>query len=100
MRLIDADVAIAAVEKVAEMFPYKIADNRESYEKYNEGWSDATSVVMSALEDLPAAKTIDAVQMHERACRELESGVLSAGEFNAKIRPLRSVSLTVTEDKE
>lgn len=40
------------IEKVSDMNPYKEAGNRDSYSKYNEGWSDACDVIEGEVEEL------------------------------------------------
>ena len=48
--------AIDALDKVAEMFPYRIPGNAKTYRQYNEAWSDAIDAAENALEALPSAQ--------------------------------------------
>jgi len=53
-RLISLNAAIDALDKVAEMFPYRIPGNAKTYRQYNEAWSDAIDAAENALEALPS----------------------------------------------
>lgn len=55
-RLISLNAAIDALDKVAEMFPYRIPGNAKTYRQYNEAWSDAIDAAENALEALPSAQ--------------------------------------------
>ena len=48
--------AIDALDKVAEMFPYRIPGKAKTYRQYNEAWSDAIDAAENALEALPSAQ--------------------------------------------
>ena len=54
--LISRQVAIDAIYKVAEMFPYRIPGQSQTYRQYNEAWSDACDASARAIEDLPSAQ--------------------------------------------
>ena len=54
--LIDRQAAIDALERVASFFPYKIPGKGETYDKYNEAWSDAIGRAEMEIERLPSAQ--------------------------------------------
>lgn len=54
--LIDRQAAIDALEKVAELFPWRIPGNRDSYDRYNEAWNDAIGRAEIEIEKLPSAE--------------------------------------------
>ena len=56
--MISRQAALDALDKVAEMFPYRIPGNAKTYRQYNEAWSDATDAAENALEALPSAQQI------------------------------------------
>ena len=55
-RLISLNAALDALDKVAEMFPYRIPGKAKTYRQYNEAWSDAIDAAENALEALPSAQ--------------------------------------------
>ena len=48
--------AIDALEKVAELFPWRVPGNRDSYDRYNEAWNDAIGRAEIEIEKLPSAQ--------------------------------------------
>ncbi len=64
--LISRQDAIDALEKVAELFPWKVPGNRDSYDNYNEAWNDAIGRAEIEIEKLPSAqpKTIQNNAVH------------------------------------
>lgn len=48
--------ALDALDKVAEMFPYRIPGKAKTYRQYNEAWSDAIDAAENAFEALPSAQ--------------------------------------------
>lgn len=44
------------IEKVEAMHPYKVKGNYDTYNSYNEGWSDACNTVLSEIEKQLAPK--------------------------------------------
>ena len=54
--LIDRQAAIDALEKVAELFPWRVPGNRDSYDRYNEAWNDAIGRAEIEIEKLPSAQ--------------------------------------------
>ena len=54
--LISRQVAIDALEKVAELFPWRIPGNRDSYDRYNEAWNDAIGRAEIEIEKLPSVQ--------------------------------------------
>ena len=59
--LISRQAAIDALEKVAELFPWKVPGNRDTYDRYNEAWNDAIGRAEIEIEELPSAQA-------ERTC--------------------------------
>lgn len=55
MSVINKEDAIKAFEAIDEMYPYRIPGKPETYDHYNEGWSDATDKAVQAIEALPDA---------------------------------------------
>ena len=55
--LISRQAAIDALEKVAELFPWKVPGNRDTYDRYNEAWNDAIGRAEIEIEELPSAQT-------------------------------------------
>ena len=51
--------AIDALEKVAELYPWRVPGVRDSYSKYNEAWNDALDRAESEIEALPSAQPED-----------------------------------------
>ena len=56
MDLISRHDAIDALEKVAELYPWRVPGDRDSYSKYNEAWNDALDRAESEIEALPSAQ--------------------------------------------
>ena len=54
--LISRQAAIDAIEKVAELYPWRVPGNRDSYSQYNEAWQDALNRADSEIEALPSAQ--------------------------------------------
>ena len=54
--LISRQAAIDALEKVAELYPWKVPGNRDSYSQYNEAWQDALDRAEGAIGNLPSAQ--------------------------------------------
>ena len=54
--LISRAAVIDALEKVAELFPWKVPGTRDSYDHYNEGWNDAIGRAEIEIEELPSAQ--------------------------------------------
>lgn len=50
--------AIEALEKVAELYPWKVPGNRDSYSQYNEAWQDALNRADSEIEALPSVQPV------------------------------------------
>lgn len=55
-RLVELDAVIDALEKVADLFPWKVSGNRDSYDRYNEAWNDAIGRAEIEIEKLPSAQ--------------------------------------------
>jgi rubredoxin len=55
--LINRQAAIDALEKVAELYPWRVLGDRDSYSQYNEAWQDALNRADSEIEALPSAQT-------------------------------------------
>lgn len=53
---ISRQAAIDALEKVAELFPWRVPGNRDSYDRYNEAWNDAIGRAEIEIEKLPSAQ--------------------------------------------
>ena len=53
---ISRQAAIDALEKVADLFPWKVPGNRDSYGHYNEAWNDAMGRAEMEIEKLPSAQ--------------------------------------------
>lgn len=53
--VISRKAAIDALEKVAELFPWRVPGNRDSYDRYNEAWNDAIGRAEIEIEELPSA---------------------------------------------
>ena len=54
--LISRQAAIGALEKVAELFPWRVPGNRDTYDRYNEAWNDAIGRAEIEIEELPSAQ--------------------------------------------
>lgn len=57
--LISRQAAIDALEKVAELFPWRVPGNRDSYDRYNEAWNDAIGRAEIEIEKLSSAQPED-----------------------------------------
>ena len=53
---IDRQAAIDALEKVAEMYLWRVPGDRDSYSPYNEAWQDALNRAEIEIEVLPSAQ--------------------------------------------
>ena len=53
---ISRNALLEELEHIAEIHPYKVVGDRDSYSPYNEGWSDCISLIEHYLEQLPSAK--------------------------------------------
>ena len=53
---ISRKAAMDALEKVAELFPWRVPGNRDSYDRYNEAWNDAIGRAEIEIEKLPSAQ--------------------------------------------
>ena len=53
---ISRQAAIDALEKVAELFPWRVPGNRDTYDRYNEAWNDAIGRAEIEIEELPSAQ--------------------------------------------
>ena len=53
---ISRTAAIDALEKVEELFPWRVPGNRDSYDRYNEAWNDAIGRAEIEIEELPSAQ--------------------------------------------
>ena len=54
--LISRQAVINALEKVAELYPWRVPGDRDSYSQYNEAWQDALNRADSEIEALPSAQ--------------------------------------------
>ena len=54
---ISRQAAIDALEKVAELYPWRVPGDRDSYSQYNEAWHDALNRADSEIEELPSAQS-------------------------------------------
>ena len=54
--LISRQAAIDALEKVAELYPWRVPGDRDSYSQYNEAWQDALNRADSEIEALSSAQ--------------------------------------------
>ena len=59
---ISRQAAIDALEKVAELYPWRVPGDRDSYSKYNEAWQDALNRAESEIEALPSAQTEEIIR--------------------------------------
>ena len=55
--IISRQDAIDALEKVAELYPWRVPGDCDSYSQYNEAWQDALNRADSEIEALPSAQT-------------------------------------------
>lgn len=55
-KLIELDAAIDALEKVAELFPWRVPGKSDTYDNYNEAWNDAIGRAEMEIESLPSAQ--------------------------------------------
>ena len=53
---ISRQAAIDALEKVAELFPWRVPGKRDTYDSYNEAWNDAIGRAEMEIENLPSAQ--------------------------------------------
>ena len=84
--LISRQAAIDALEKVAELFPWRVPGNRDTYDRYNEAWNDAIGRAEIEIEELPSVQP----EQHEIGYSECANAmlkmwidnVLTDGEYN------------------
>lgn len=53
---ISRQAAIDALEKVADMFPWRVPGNRDTYDRYNEAWNDAIGRAEMEIENIPSVQ--------------------------------------------
>ena len=81
--LISRQAAIDAIEKVAELYPWKVPGNRDSYSQYNEAWQDALDRAEGSIGNLPSAQLepltdkeqrifLAAMGREEKACKQVD----------------------------
>lgn len=63
--LIERQAAIDALEKVAELYPWRVPGDSDSYSQYNEAWQDALNRVENEIEALPSAQPFHNTTMDE-----------------------------------
>ena len=68
---ISRQAAIDALEKVAELFPWRVPGNRDSYDRYNEAWNDAIGRAEIEIEELRSAQT-EIIHCHD--CKHWREG--------------------------
>ena len=71
--LISRQAAIDALENVAELYPWRVPGNRDSYSHYNEGWCDAIGRAEIGIEELPSAQPEDWMERNKE--RILQAGM-------------------------
>jgi len=54
--MISRQAVIDALEKVAELYPWRVPGDRDSYSPYNEAWNDALNRAEGEIEALPSAQ--------------------------------------------
>ena len=52
--LIERQAVFDSLEKVADLFPYKVVGDADTYSKYNEAWNDAIGRAEMEIESLPS----------------------------------------------
>ena len=84
--LISRQAAIDALEKVAELFPWRVPGNRDTYDRYNEAWNDAIGRAEIEIEELPSAqpevKEIGYAECANAMLKMWIDNVLTDGEYN------------------
>ena len=55
---IDRQQAIDALEKIADLFPWRVPGKRDTYDSYNEAWNDAIGRAEMEIENLPSVQQI------------------------------------------
>ena len=81
--LISRQAAIDALEEVAELYPWKVPGNRDSYSQYNEAWQDALDRAEGAIGNLPSAQPeqltdkeqrifLAAMGREEKVCKQVD----------------------------
>lgn len=54
-KLVDKESMLESVKNTEAMYPYKVPGDYDTYNQYNEGWSDACDYIRGELETLTAA---------------------------------------------
>lgn len=67
---ISRQAAIDALGKVAELYPWRVPGDRDSYSQYNEAWQDALNRADSEIEALPSAQPENQVNLCD-SCKYL-----------------------------
>ncbi|MBQ1292974.1 MAG: hypothetical protein IIY21_02965 [Clostridiales bacterium] len=57
--LIERQAVIDALEKVADLFPWRVPGKRDTYDSYNEAWNDAIGRAEMEIEKLPSVQPVD-----------------------------------------
>ena len=75
--LISRQAVIDALEKVAELYPWRVPGDRDSYSQYNEAWQDALNRADSEIEALPSVQPerltnddFETIRIHLNAYKE------------------------------
>ena len=75
---ISRNALLKELERIAEIHPYKVVGDHDSYSPYNEAWEDCISLIEERLQFLPSAerkaKVIDSKQFY----KGVEYGTCSA----------------------
>lgn len=53
---VDRQVVVDALEKVADLFPWRVPGKRDTYDSYNEAWNDAIGRAEMEIEKLPSVQ--------------------------------------------
>jgi hypothetical protein len=67
------------IEEVEAMNPYKQSGNRDSFSRYNEGWSDACDVIMSRIESLSPRSEVSQGEPDGRIDKGIQSNNSMSG---------------------
>lgn len=78
MDLISKQKAIEAIKKLAELYPYKVIGDRESYSEYNRSWDDSTDMAESAILNLDSVEAIP-IEWIKKRCEILNEYISNYG---------------------
>ena len=94
---ISRQAAVDALDKVAQMFPYRIPGDAKTYRQYNEAWNDATDAAETAIEALPSAQPNLSEAYSKAVFTWLMDYQIRAAELKGRYTPYEVLSWVISD---